>query len=103
VEACLYGPEEAVVPATVTDLLNGSYTLTFTVKRQGTWTLKPRVPRPRCPFIALAVLLRMQYKLLTSRPMDHRITSNVARPDACLSLSINVSALSLMSRCQYFI
>ncbi|CAL8470626.1 g10168 [Coccomyxa elongata] len=43
VEAFLCGPDNALVPATITDLKSGSYTVDFTVTRAGTWTLKPRV------------------------------------------------------------
>ncbi len=43
VEAWLCGPEEALVPASVTDLKNGSYCVEFCVAHAGAWTLKPRV------------------------------------------------------------
>lgn len=43
VEAFLCGPDDVLVPATITDLKSGSYTVDFTVTRAGAWTLKPRV------------------------------------------------------------
>ena len=43
VEALLTAAHDEVVVASVTDLGNGSYSAGFTVKRPGTWTLRPRV------------------------------------------------------------
>lgn len=49
VEAWLCGPADALVPAAVTDLKNGCYSVRFTVPRAGAWTLKPRVSAPLHP------------------------------------------------------
>lgn len=42
-EAWLCGPDGALIPAAVTDLKNGTYSVEFCVARAGAWTLKARV------------------------------------------------------------
>lgn len=42
-EAWLCGPDEALIPAAVTDLKNGTYSVEFCVARAGAWTLKAQV------------------------------------------------------------